>query len=315
MLKRLLAFLFFFGMVGIFSAQAQLMLDLDLNNRRNFLQYEPILAHVKIRNDSAQPLLFGKDEMRGTMQFEIVDKRGCEVPTIGEMDYSLTGLLLKAGETKEITLQLNKFYKLEPLGLYQAQVYITHPKLKDAFRSRDVRFEVVKGNSEWRKTVGVPDISDSTNQGEKIIAERTFDIRSVIEGTTTNYYLLVEDPKTVYALHRLGIALAQEKFTVSVDRLSNLHILLPLNPKTFRYFVYDIDGKLCDMRSYRKTTTNPALYRDQELGTVRVLGGEEIIDQKPANTSMAQPAGNTNASTNTLLPAAQPAIPTAEPIE
>ncbi|WP_176015145.1 hypothetical protein [Victivallis sp. Marseille-Q1083] len=281
-MKRLILSLFCLAALLMpMLSQAQVALELKLN-RRNFLRYEPIIATVLMRNDSAQPLVFGDDpRLKGELKFEILDRERQPIAST-LTDYSLAGLILRAGETKEIKLQLDKYYKLDKSGIYRGHVYITHPSLTAAFQSKDVIFEVTPGVPVWEITVGVPDLDEENKPAAERskVKNRTFRIVSLMESSDKYYYLIVEDAKMIYAIHCLGQALAEERFQANVDMFSNLHILLPLTPKIFRYFIYNIDGRLTATAVYRSSNSVPSLFRNPENGSVQVLGGELVEDAK-----------------------------------
>lgn len=261
------------------AVQAQVALSLKLG-RRNFLQYEPIIATVTLRNDSAQVLVFGEDpRLRGTLRFEITGRK--EVVRSRVSEQSLVGLVLRAGETKEIKLRLSDYYDLTNPAIYRGHVYISHPQLETGFRSPDITFQVRPGVEVWKATLGVPDLlQENTTGSKKKIKTRSYRLLSLSESTEKYYYLQIEDSKNIYALHCLGQSMLEVRTECETDMLSNLHILFPLTTQNYRYFVFDIDGRVLEQCIYHVSGTKPGLFHNTETGEVTVVGGERMEELK-----------------------------------
>lgn len=254
------------------TVSAQVAMDLTLN-RSIYMQYEPIYACVTLRNDSGRPLLFGhKAELQGFVLFEVTDQRGRVVPKRPGAELGVAGLVLEPGQIKRMIVPINRYYQLDPVGIYRMHAYVSHSLLPSEYKSPELKFDVEPGVTIWKKAVGLPDLSEGSSTG--VARERVYNIRSIVENSTKAYYLVIEDDKMIYAVIRVGKAIGYEKFTAEVDMLSRLHLLMPISPTVFHYLAFAPDGKkFAD--EYRKTVgTIPMLMRDADTGLVTLIGGE-----------------------------------------
>lgn len=255
------------------TASAQIGMELALN-RTNYMQYEPIYACVTLRNDTARPLLFGRHpKLQGFILFEVTDQRGNIVPKRPGMELSVRGLILSPGQVKRMIVPINRYYQLDRTGVYRVHAYVSHSLLPNEYKTQDLKFNVEPGITVWKQTVGVPELNPESTP-DAVSAERTYNIRSITEGSTKAYYLVIEDSRKIYAVIRIGKAVGYEQFSVQVDMLSRIHLLMPLSPKVFQYLAFSIDGKPV-ANEYRKTSgTIPMLFRNPDNGIVTLVGGE-----------------------------------------
>ena len=262
-----------FALLGSVAAQAQVGMKLEMN-RKVYLQYEPMYARVTFRNDTGKALVFGEDpKLQGKLQFDLVgpDRRKVALATPSELP--LTGFVLDPGETREILIPVSNFYPMPQLGRYSGHAYISHPLLKDMFKSNDVRFEVNPGVVVYETTVGKPDVLNQDRSRK--IEERTYRLKRMTDGAVKYYYLVIEDAKRVYAVLRVGRELGMEGFKCQVDNLSNIHLLLPVAPKIFRHLQVSLDGRIELQKFYKNDRRAPNLIRDAKTGRVLVIGGLE----------------------------------------
>ncbi|WP_294507576.1 hypothetical protein [uncultured Victivallis sp.] len=258
---------------AVLTASAQIGMDLTLN-RTNYIQFEPIYACVTLRNDTARPLLFGKNpKLQGYILFEVTDQRGNIVPKRPGMELSVRGLVLEPGQIKRMIVPINRYYQLDRTGVYRVHAYVSHSMLPSEYKTVDLKFNVEPGISVWKQTVGVPDLNPQGDPNA-VSVERTYNIRSITEGATKAYYLVIEDSKKIYSVIRIGKAVGYERFSVQVDMLSRIHLLMPLSPKVFQYLAFSVDGKPV-ANQYRKiSSTIPMLFRNPDTGIVTLVGGE-----------------------------------------
>jgi len=254
------------------TVSAQVAMDLTFN-RSIYMQYEPIYACVTLRNDSGRPLLFGKrSELQGYVLFEVTDQRGRVVPKRPGAELSVTGLVLEPGQIKRMIVPLNRYYQLDPVGVYRVHAYVSHSQLPAEYKSPELKFYVEPGVTVWKKAVGLPELNEKDPTG--VAKERVYNIRSIVENSTKAYYLVIEDDKLIYAVIRVGKAIGYEKFSAEVDMLSRIHLLMPIAPTVFHYLAFSPDGKkFAD--EYRKTVgTIPMLLRNPDTGLITLIGGE-----------------------------------------
>ena len=280
------------------AVKAQIAIDLSMN-RQNYIQFEKVFAKVVMRNDSGHAIAFGHDEkLQGELLFEIRDSLNVPVKKITQATPPMVGTILKAGETKEFIVPITRYYNLNVPGKYKIMAYVTHALLKDEYRSNDCFFNVSEGHLLWSRSVGIPEFlnvaaktKDDSGDKDKKIGTRLFNIRTIYEGSRRVYYLVVEDDKTVFSIKRFGLEIGDEQPQFDTDNFSRLHILLPLSPRIFSYFVFDIKGVLEKREVYKKTTTIPTLVNDPKNGSIILAGGElakQGVDYKDSTEEKAE---------------------------
>ncbi|MBS1368498.1 MAG: hypothetical protein HPZ91_00960 [Lentisphaeria bacterium] len=263
----------FFAVCAAATVSAQVGMDLMLN-RSMYMQYEPIYACVTLRNDTARPLLFGKHpKLQGYVLFEVTDQRGNIVPKRPGMELSVRGLVLSPGQIKRMIVPINRYYQLDRAGVYRVHAYVSHSLLPSEYKTKDLKFNIEPGITVWKQTVGVPELNPEKDPNE-VSRDRTYNIRTITEGSTKAYYLVIEDNRKIYAVIRIGKAVGYEQYTAQVDMLSRIHLLMPISPKVFQYLSFSVDGKPV-ANEYRKTSgTIPMLIRNPDTGIVSLVGGE-----------------------------------------
>ena len=275
-MKKILPLLLMFVMGFAWNVQAQMLVELSFP-RHVYMQYEKIIAHVKIRNYSGQPLIFGKsDSVSGKLCFD-VRLNGKIMPAYPDREYPMTGVIFQAGETKEFDVILSNYHKMTALGYYTVHAYVQHSQMKHEFKSRDVRLEVAPGSVTWSRKVGIPDVIGKKQDVQQQVATRTFTVRQLRENVDTVYYVIVEDEKRIYAIFTVGKKIGQESIRAEVDMLSRLHLLVPVSPKLFRNLVINLDGKVEKDQMYKTTSSIPSLSLDRSTGQVFTVGGAEAL--------------------------------------
>ncbi len=265
------------------AVNAQIAIDLSMN-RQNYIQFEKIFAKVIMRNDSGHAIAFGHDEkLQGELLFEIHDSQNIPVTKMTQATPPIVGTILRAGETKEFIVPVTRYYNLNTPGKYKIMAYVTHALFKEEYRSNDCFVNISEGHLLWSRSVGIPEFMnpDAKSKGDsgdkdnsKKIGTRLFNIKTIYEGSKRVYYLVIEDDKTVFSIKRIGVELGEEQPQFDTDNFSRLHILLPLSPHIFSYFVFDIKGALEKREVYKKTNTIPTLVTDPKNGSIILAGGE-----------------------------------------
>lgn len=256
------------------TASAQMGMNLTLN-RATYMQYEPIYACVTLRNDTGHPLVFGKNpKLQGFLLFEVTDQQGKIVPKRQGAELSVTGLVLSPGQIKRMIVPINRYYQVDRIGVYRVHAYVSHSQLPCEYKTKDLKFNVEPGVTVWKRSVGLPNLQMPEKPQVDPAKTRTYSLRSIVEGSTKAYYLVIDDDKMTYAVIRVGKAVGYEKFTAETDMLSRFHLLIPISPKVFHYLAFSPDGKKFS-DEYRKISgTIPMLMRDPNTGIVTLLGGE-----------------------------------------
>ncbi|MDD4180513.1 MAG: hypothetical protein PHE87_02685 [Victivallaceae bacterium] len=261
----------------ILSVYGQISIDLSLSDYK-FIRYEPIVARVLMRNDSGRPLVFGDaNQLRGELFFEIVDSRGVQIQLRDKKVPKISQTLLKSGQTSdEYLVDLNEYYHLSKPGNYRIYCWISHPMLIENYKSpKSIPFIVEAGQERWRVATGLSDLLGQGN--DKQVHKMYYVLLSIYKHSCNSLYLQIEDDKKVYALRQIGEELGKDGIDRDVDRFSNLHMIIPLSSKVYRYLVITLNGKIETSEMYRKSKTIPRLGRDEKTGRVFIAGGEKAI--------------------------------------
>ena len=244
-------------------------------NRKVYMQYEPVYACITLRNDSGRALLFGQNpQLQGFIYFIIRDSKGRTIAKRPDKDISTAGILLKPGETRNLVIQVNDYYKLDEPGTYSINVCLAHNMLQEELRCKTERtFQIDPGIEVWSAKVGVPDLSE--NKAKTPAKERKYSIRTLLDPPSKHFYLFVEDDEMVYGVSRIGKEVGIEKFKAEVDMLGRIHLLMPISPRVFHYLTFSLDGVNTASTYWRTSDSIPTIYRDPKNGIVRRVGGTE----------------------------------------
>ena len=240
----------------------------------NFMQYDAVRLKVYLKNYSSMPITFGQSkELRGELDFIIYHKDRTLLSRRPNKKPILSGIILRPGEAKTVTIDLAKYYPLQELGNYTVTALIQHPKLTAKYRSNQTSFYVGEGSKYWHRIFGVPDYTGKQSV-QRQIPPRTYNVKIFNNGVAQIYFLLVEDKEKVYAIKRLGFDLGPEyRPQLLVDATARLHALLHITQKVFIYYIYNYEGKLEKRQVYLRTTTRPFLVTNPTTGSIIVDGG------------------------------------------
>lgn len=275
--SKILLALFF----SLFSASlfAQLALKL-VPSQQKYMQYEPIYLLLRIRNDSGRPIVFGHNaKLQAKLFFEITDQRGNIIGDENPTPIVISrGKVINPAQTGDIVLKFSHYFDLTKVGTYRVHAYISHPMLKEKFKSNDINLEIARGIKIWSRTIGVPD-GRIGSKGEIIThdSSRTYSIRHLLDGHKPYYYCTLEDNKKMYQVFRMGPAMTGEKPACIIDTAGSLHILMEIATKIFKYYKVDISGQLLESNKYYKLTkTRPRLVKGND-GKIFVAGGAPAV--------------------------------------
>ena len=264
---------FFLCFISLFVSQLFASVGIGLSfNRTVYMQFEPIYACVTLRNDSGRALLFGNDpKLQGFVLFDIQDSKRRVIMKDENKEISVTGLVMGPGEIKRMIIPIHKYYSFDNLGTYKVRAFVSHNLLPHEYQSLPKEIRISPGVVEWKKTVGIPDFTG--NQKARPVKNRTYSIRTLMEQNYIFYYLVIEDEDRVYGVSRLGSQIGRERYSVEVDMLSRIHLLMPVAPQIYHYLTFSIDGQNTESSFWRTTDTIPMLHRDEITGKVIRIGG------------------------------------------
>ena len=257
------------------AAYAQVGVTLDFQ-RRNYIQYERVVAKVTLRNFGGQNLLFGtEDKLKGNLKFEIRDRDKKVIANIDPDARLLDGILLQPGESEELLVMLDHHYALGKAGTYEVRAFVEHASLPIAYESESKTINISTGVTEWSAKVGLPDyMLDPDNPKQEL--ERTYRVASIEVGGRKYLYVIVEDTQYVYSMRAAGNILSGEKVIAEIDNLGRLHLMIPQMNREFHYIVTSLDGDLGEDAVYSAKQSVPKLIRDKNTGRIYVAGGTLI---------------------------------------
>lgn len=269
MKKILLLILMLAGLQGF----AQISLNIKPSHT-DFMQYDAVRLRIYLKNYSSMPITFGHSkQLRGELDFVIYHKNRKLLERLPGKKPILSGLILKPGETRNITINLSNYYPLQELGDYSVTAIVKHPRLSGSYRSNETNFSVGNGSLYWKRLFGVPDYTGKRLVTQKV-PTRNYNIRIFNNGTAQLYYLIIEDAENVYAVKRLGFDLGPDyRPQLLVDSTARLHAMIHVTQKVFIYYRYNFNGKLEKRQVYLRTTTTPFLVSNPSDGSVIIDGG------------------------------------------
>lgn len=256
------------GLLTAASARAQLGIQVK-TDRPSYFTFEPVYVTVTLRNNSGNPLVFSDQKpLSGFVNLKVAsaDDRTvallCPAPNLG------MNLILGTGETKDLTVRLDRLFNLQRGGSYLVHALGGHDRLPEDYRSDPVQFVIQSGLPIWQKRLGAPAAG-----AKDAIATRQICLLLMTERKTDQFALMVEDDNTVYGFKRLGQRISGTKPVLDVDALSNVHVLWMSKPRLFEHRVYDRDLRLLQTKYYVADRSVPTLQRDPDIGRIMIAGG------------------------------------------
>ena len=268
---KYLALLIGISMLSATSVMARIGIDVK-TEYPSFIRYEPIEVTVTMTNYTGNVLDFGtKDNPSGHLKL-IIKGNSAGAQQVVRKTGVTAGLKFEAGSTRQISFQINNMYNFQQTSTYSLKAQVGHKRLKYDYQSDTKRFDVRSGIKIWNNEVGVPDGGNSDQ-----IAKREYTLLRVHFSKDDIYALRVEDDNHVYNVFRLGKFIYGGKPECEVDAVSNLHILKRVKSNLFVYRVFNCSGEQMERTFYVTSQNRPELYREDESGTVSVIGGREAV--------------------------------------
>jgi hypothetical protein len=257
------------------SARAQIQVELSFK-RLQYIAHEPILATIKITNNSGRDIDLHDDSGQHWFGFEIKAGEG-RLLTPLRQDASEPPLHVESGNTVIRKVNLTTQYPVHDLGTYHVRANVFFPDLNKFFYSTTKVVQVGDARPIWQKTVGVPE--GRPNAGEV----RSYSLLSNRFLDHTSLYVRVEnrDSGVVYTTYSLGRTIANEDPQAEIDRANQLHVLHCAAPRSWAYSHVGLNGELLAHSTFLETKTRPRL-RHAADGTIAVSGG--MLDVPVAQT-------------------------------
>jgi hypothetical protein len=259
----------------IATARAQIQVELSFK-RLQYIAHEPILATVKIANNSGRDIDLRDDSGQQWFGFEINAGEGRLLAPL-RTETAEPPLHIEAGKTVTRKVNLTALFPVHEFGAYHVRANVFFPDLNKFFYSTTKVFQVSDARAIWQKTVGVPD--GTAGAGEL----RTYSLLSNRFPDHTSLYVRVENKDTgvVYTTYSLGRIIASMDPQAEIDRANQLHVLHCAAPRSWAYSHVGLNGELLAHSTFLETKTRPRLRHTSD-GSIAVNGG--MLDVPVAET-------------------------------
>jgi hypothetical protein len=248
------------------TAQAQIQVELSFK-RLQYIAHEPILATVRIANNSGRDIDLHDDSGQHWFGFEVNAGEGQLLAPL-QPAAAEPALHVEAGQTVTRKVNLTALYPVHDFGAYHVRANVYFPDLNKFFYSATKVFQVTDARAIWQKTVGVPE--GMPNAGEV----RTYSLLSNRFLDHTSLYVRVENKTNgvVYTTYSLGRIIENGDPQVEIDRANQLHVLHCAAPRNWAYSHVGLNGELLAHSTFLETKTRPRLRHTPD-GSIAVNGG------------------------------------------
>ena len=230
------------------------------------LLFEPVAFTVRIGNQTGRPLHFGGPGADASLAFDVEQTPGIPLPLSGTP--LLEGpLVLPAGETRELTVDLLKSYPLRTTGPYSVRARVEWSDR--AFLSPKEFLDVLPGLEVGRLLVGVPGSG----------AMRAFSLRTLTRQRMELLFLRMDDDQTgaCLGLSELGRVVRQFKPAMDSDAKGHVHILFQSSPWQFTHAEVNPDGIPVGVKDFAAHSSEVRLEKSAD-GAVTVRGIRAAAD-------------------------------------
>jgi hypothetical protein len=247
------------------TADGQIQVDLSFK-RLQYIAHEPVLATVKIVNNSGRDIDLRDESGQHWFGFEINAGEGRLLAPFRQN--AEASLHIEAGKTVTRRINLTPLFPVQDFGTYHVRANVYFPDLNKFFYSSTKVFQVGGGRTIWQKTIGVP--LGMPGAGEM----RTYSLLTNRFEDHTSLYVRVENKQAgvVYTTHSLGRIISSEDPQAEVDRANQLHVLHCAAPRNWAYSHVGWNGELFAHSTFVETKTRPRL-RHRSDGNIAVSGG------------------------------------------
>lgn len=262
------------------TAQAQIQVELSFK-RVQYIAHEPILATVKIANNSGRDIDLRDDSGQHWFGFEINAGEGRLLAPLRQQAGE-PPLHIESGKIVTRKINLTSLYPVHDFGAYHVRANVYFPDLNKFFYSATKVVQVSDARPIWQKTVGVPERMPGAGE------VRTYSLLSNRFVDHTSLYVRVENRDTgaVLTTYSLGRVIANEDPQAEIDRANQLHVLHCAAPRTWAYSHVGLNGELLARSTFLETRTRPRLRRTAD-GAMAVVGGRLDV---PVAESKRSPA-------------------------
>ncbi|HEV2804709.1 MAG TPA: hypothetical protein VGW57_07255 [Chthoniobacterales bacterium] len=263
MMFRILAAAFAFVAA---TARAQIQVELNFN-RLQYIAHEPILATIRIANNSGRAIDLHDDSGQHWFGFEITANEGRLLAPLPQR-VAEAPLHIEAGKSVTRKINLTSLYPVHDFGAYHVRANVFFPDLNKFYYSATKVVQVSDARAIWQKTVGVPEGMPGAGEvrAYSLLSNRLVD--------HTSLYVRVEnrDSGAVFTTYSLGRIISGDEPQAEIDRANQLHVLHCAAPRTWAYSHVGLNGELLAHSTFLETKTRPRL-RHAADGAIAVSGG------------------------------------------
>jgi hypothetical protein len=256
-----------------------------------FLPGESLEIEVRIRNLSGQPVTFRpEDDWLNITIWSLIKSTGEGAP-VAQFKPVRIRETFTIPHTKAIRARVDvaPCFDLSRPGRFRLDAALTHATVREPVRATPLLFEVVPGSRLWEQTFGFRPL-DADAPPE----QRKYTLQKMTTKTEARLYVGVSDAEDQFVFRQvsLGRAANSDNPQRRLDRLSNLHVIHQIGPRTFTHTVINPRGDVLRRMTYDSQAANirPTLKPDEE-GRVTVVGGVRVprADDIPANPAPPAP--------------------------
>jgi hypothetical protein len=276
------------------AAQAQVRVEIRFDGEQ-YIANEPLIAQIRIVNDSGVTLHLGDDPEWLGFAIETMEgpyARQIRLPNVlGAFD-------LESSHTATKRVDLAPCFNLTQSGKYKIVATAKVPAFKTSFASPSKIFYIVSGSRMWEKQFGVPpNISPADANGLPEL--RKYILIQAFSGKETKFYIRVTDAQeNNIRVVPIGTLISFSKPEPQLDKWSNLHVLYQIGARSFLYTVVNPDGLLISREIHEITDTRPTMAENEE-GHIVIKGGARrpsVDDVPPFDAALLpDPVSPTNA--------------------
>jgi hypothetical protein len=291
-------------LLAAIAVRAQVKVEIQFDGEQ-FIANEPLVARVRIVNDSGVTLHLGEDP--NWLDFAIETMEGPYVRTLRPPEVA-GAFDLESSHTATKRVDLAPAFNLTQTGKYKVVATVKVPAFSTSFASPSKTFFIVTGTRRWEREFGVPpNIAPADANGLPEI--RKYMLVEALSGKEIKFYVRVTDSReNNIRVVPIGALVSFSRPEPQMDKWSNLHVLYQFGARQFSYFVVNPDGLLISRETHEISDTRPAMATTDE-GRVMIRGGirrPSIDDVPPYDAALLpeqteaapQPALTNNAATN-----------------
>jgi hypothetical protein len=256
--------------LAVLKTAAQVSVEIKLDQEQ-YLPNEPLIAHVKVRNDSGQTLHLAEADnwitfiVEGTEDIRYVRQR--KLPVVKDKPFDL-----ESSKTASVNIDLAPCYEITKTGRYKITATVSVPAFNEKFASPAKAFLIGSGSPLWEQAFGVPpEVAPAGADGKPEV--RKYKLVQTNPGSDAKLFCRLTDQLSQdIRVIQVGPLVSFSRPEPQLDRWNNLHVLYQIGARTFLYTMINPDGMVVARERHDQTDTRPALHYNDE-GRISVHGG------------------------------------------